>query len=248
MTGRLAHIWRHTIKSHGTEALGQVTLTRGCTMPWDRTWAVAHEQSGATGSEWVPCVNFSRGAKAPRLMAIRAELDEAAGRITLTHPDLPPLTLDPEREAQALLDWVGPLMPENRARSARLIRVDGRGMTDTDYPSVSVVNLASHAAVETAAGRPLDIRRWRGNFWLEGLAPWAETEWIGRILRLGEARLRLVEPIVRCRATMADPDSGQVDVDTLGILETARGGREFGLYAEVLEGGVCRTGDRVELL
>ncbi len=80
-------IYRHPLKSHGREALQHVSLSKGETMPWDRCWAVAHEASTANGSTWVPCVNFSRGSKAPSLMAIEAKLDEAAQTLTLSHPN-----------------------------------------------------------------------------------------------------------------------------------------------------------------
>ena len=82
-------LWRHPIKGHGREALDQVTLSEGQTMPWDRRWAVAHELAQADNTDWAPCANFSRGSKVPALMAINAISDEAAGTVTLSHPDLP---------------------------------------------------------------------------------------------------------------------------------------------------------------
>src|SRR6056297_2188541 len=144
MTAHIAALWRHPIKGHGRETLETVTLTKGQTMPWDRRWAVTHEMAQADASGWSPCANFSRGSKVPALMAINARCDDTSGRVTLTHPDRPELTFDPEREADNFLDWVRPLMPANRAQSTRIVRVDGRGMTDTDYPSISLLNLASN--------------------------------------------------------------------------------------------------------
>jgi uncharacterized protein len=52
MTGRLAHIVRHPIKSHGREEMGRVTLTAGACLPYDRHWAVAHDAAKLTGA-WV---------------------------------------------------------------------------------------------------------------------------------------------------------------------------------------------------
>ena len=106
MTGLVAHIWRHPIKSHGREALERVTLTQGSTMPWDRAWAVAHSQAKTDGSNWAPCINFSRGSKAPALMAISARLDETERQITLTHPDRPPITFRPDDDPADFLAWV----------------------------------------------------------------------------------------------------------------------------------------------
>ncbi|EPX86915.1 MOSC domain-containing protein [Salipiger mucosus] len=246
MSAGLASIWRHPIKSHGREPLDHVTLEAGQCLPWDRTWAVAHERSGADGSEWAPCANFSRCAKAPQLQAITARLDPAAGQITLSHPDRPGLTFDPDGDAGTFLDWVRPLMPEDRAPSARIVRARSRGMTDSDFPSVTLCNLASHRAVEQRMGRELSIHRWRGNLWLDGLAPWEEFDWIGRELRIGGATLRVRERTGRCAATMANPETGARDADTLGALKTW-GHADFSVRAEVVAGGEIARGDLLEM-
>lgn len=248
MTGVLAQIWRHPIKSHGRESLNHVTLTTGHTMPGDRVWAVAHDASRADGSAWVPCANFTRAAKVGALNAVQAVLNDNSGRIALTHADLPPLEFDPETEGQRLIDWISPLMPPERAQSVRLVRVPGRGMTDTAFPSVSLLNAASLADVSAKAGQQLSPGRWRGNFLIEGLSPWAEWDWIGQSLRLGGAILKVEQRITRCNATMANPETGQTDVDTLGLLKSAWGHQDFGIYATVTDGGPVAVGDRLELI
>ncbi|ARE40933.1 MOSC domain protein [Rhodovulum sp. P5] len=248
MTARLAQIWRHPIKGHGAEALEAVTLETGRTLPWDRAWAVAHEAAKTDGTDWAPCANFSRGAKAPELMAIMARLDEAAETVTLTHPDRPAITFAPDREADRFLDWVAPLMPADRAASARIVRVPGRGMTDSAFPSVSILGLASLKALSDAIGQDLSPLRFRGNFWLEGTAPWEEFDWIGRRLRLGEAELEVRERIGRCLATGVNPDTGKRDADTLGALKQRWGHTDLGVYAEVVAGGRVALGDTLTVL
>lgn len=243
MTAQLAGIWRHPIKGHGAEPLAAVTLQAGRTMPWDRTWAVAHAAARTDGTDWAPCANFSRGAKAPRLMAIMARLDEDTGTVTLTHPERPDLTFCPDRDAAAFLDWVAPLMPADRAASARIVRVPGRGMTDSTFPSISILGLASLKALSDAVGKELSPLRFRGNFWIDGLAPFEEFDWIGRRLRLGEAVVQVRERIGRCKATMANPDSGVIDADTLGALKQHWGHSDLGVYAEVVQPGRVAIGD-----
>ncbi|WP_170387725.1 MOSC domain-containing protein [Ruegeria atlantica] len=245
MTAEVTQLWRHPIKSHGREAVQTVTVIPGQTMPGDRVWAVAHEASKADGSDWVPCANFSRGAKAPQLMAISAR--SSGDTLTLSHPDRPDLTFAPDSEQQAFLDWVKPLMPADRAASARIIRVPGRGMTDSEYPSVSLCNMASHRAVSQKLGQELSPLRWRGNIWFDGLPPWEEFDWLGRDVRIGGTIFRVRERITRCLATTANPDTGTRDADTLGSLQTW-GHQDFGVYAEVQEGGAISVGDKVDLL
>lgn len=243
-------IWRYPIKSHGREKLADVRLLAGQTMPWDRTWALAHDAAKTDGTEWAQCVNFSRGAKAPALMAINARLDTSSETISLSHPDRDPLTVQPDTEdgAAALLEWVRPLMPEGRAQSVRVVRVPNRGMTDTDYPSVSLGNISSHRAVEQKLGRRLSDQRWRINFWLDGFAPWEEFEWVGKHVQIGDAVLNVIDPITRCAATTANPETGKRDADTLGVLQDGWDHQYFGIYAEVIETGRVARGDTVSLL
>ena len=219
-------------------------------MPWDRCWAVAHEASPADGSAWVPCVNFSRGSKAPKLMAINAKLDETAQTLTLSHPDRKGFTFQPDdiRQLSGFLTWIRPLMPPNRAQSARIIRLKDRGFTDTDFASISINSHASLRALSERVGLPLSPLRWRGNIWLDDLEPWAEHNWIGQQFRIGTVQFEGVEPIVRCLATTANPQTGERDADTLGALNDGWNHQNFGLYARVIESGKISIEDTLEFL
>ncbi|TMV03272.1 MOSC domain-containing protein [Ruegeria sediminis] len=245
MSGTVTGLWRHPIKAHGREALEAVTMTPGQTMPGDRVWAVAHEKSDADGMQWERCTNFTRAAGSPQLMAISARTD--GDRIVLMHPGRPDLTFNPDHDTRSFLDWVAPLMPEGRAAPARILRVPGVGMTDSDWPSVTLCNMASHRAVQQKAGLPLSIHRWRGNIWFDGLPVWEEFDWIGRDIRIGGAVFRVRERTTRCLATAANPETGLRDVDTLATLETW-GHQDFSVKAEVVQGGEIRVGDKVEPL
>jgi uncharacterized protein YcbX len=244
---QITALFRHPIKSHGRESLQQVALIEGQSMPFDRQWAIAHDAAKIDVAEWAACANFSRGSKAPKLMAIDATLDEAAETVTLTHPDRPEITVNPDTDADRLLEWVMPLAPQDRALPARVLSLAGRGYTDSDYPSISLCNTASHHAVESLSGTPLSPLRWRGNIWFDGAVPWDEFSWIGRDLKLGNAVLRVQEPIVRCLATTVNPETGERDVDTLRTLNTL-GHQNFGIYTQVITSGTVAVGDKLELI
>lgn len=245
MTARLAQIFRHPIKAHGREELASVVLSEGRCLPFDRHWAVAQE-GAALEDGWNRCQMFARGAKSPALMAITCRLDEAARRVTLAHPDRGEITLSPDDPADlpGFLDWAGPLNAPGRPAPARIVTA-GRGMTDSPFESVAVLGLASLRALGQRMGRPLSPHRFRGNLWIEGTAPFEEFDWVGREITVGAARLRIVEPITRCTATEADPDTGRRDAPVLSVLEEAFGHRDFGVYAEVVAGGRVAPGDPV---
>lgn len=243
MTIRLAHIYRHPIKAYGRENLASVRLSAGAGLPFDREWAVAHEGARLTPG-WNPCMNFTRGAKAPALMAVTATLDEATRTVTLSHPTAGDVTVAPDHPSDQarLLTWANPLIPAGRARPAAVVR-GGVAMTDSDYPSISILSLASLAELGQRMGNDLSIHRWRGNLWLDGAEPWVEWGWIGQRFQLGEAILEVVERITRCVATKVDPETGDVKGDTLTALETAYGHQDFGVFARVIAGGNIAIGD-----
>lgn len=250
MTGRLAHIFRHPIKAHGREELASVVLSAGAALPWDRHWAVAHDLSkfDPTSPEWTPCPNFQRGARTAAVMAIGAQFDEATGKMTLTHPDLPPLTFHPETEGARLIDWLSPISPADRFVPVALVQAPGVAMTDSDYPTVSIKNLASNAALGAHLGMDLSIHRWRGNLWVDGFAAWEEFKWLGQRLRVGQTVLEIRERVGRCKATSANPATGLVDADTLRGLREVVGEQDFGVFGVVVEGGPIAQGDKVEVL
>ena len=137
----------------------------------------------------------------------------------------------------ALSDLVG--------RSLTLVeRDDGAWATD-DRPA----SLVSQASLDTIDG---DGRRFRMLLELDDLAPHAEDTWRHRRVRIGAATLVVGDPTPRCAVPSASPDTGTRDRDVLRELLEQRGpvGGEpcMGVYAEVLEPGVVRVGDAVELV
>ena len=56
------------------------------------------------------------------------------------------------------------------------------------------------------------------------------------------------EPIRRCLATTANPETGQRDADTLQALQSGWGHQDFGVYCEVVKSGEIQIGDMPEML
>jgi hypothetical protein len=242
MQARLAHIWRHPIKGIGAEPLDRVSLEVGRPLPLDRAWAVL-EEGGEAGDGWRSCRNFLRGAKGPSLMAITARTD--GDRMHLSHPDRPDLAVSPGRNDDALFEWLRAIYPQDRRPPVALVQSPPEGMSDAPFASVSVLNLSSLRALSQKIGVDLDPRRFRGNLWLDGLAPWEEFDLVGQTLAIGAARLKVIEPIGRCRATEASPKTGRRDAPTLQALQDGWGHTNFGVYAMVETGGDIALDDTV---
>ncbi|HSF93274.1 MAG TPA: MOSC domain-containing protein [Paracoccaceae bacterium] len=252
MVHTVTHLWRHPIKAIGREALSFLDLTEGKTVPWDRVWALRHAAAKVPAglTDWALCVNFCIGSKFPQLNAVTAEVDEAAGAVTLRHPSAGVLTVNPDlvEDAQRLIEWIAPFTPENRFPPVSVETVPGRGMTDSPYPSISICNHASRRALSEALGRDLEMERFRANIWFDCDAPFAEFDLVGREIGIGSARLKVKERITRCNATRINPISGESDADTLGALESGWSMQEFGVYAVVTKDGQIRPEDTIEVL
>lgn len=245
MTASLAQIWRHPIKAIGREALPQVTLTRGKWLPFDRLWAVAHERSKLNGSTWQKKANFLRGVTDASLMAVTTEMDNETGEITASHPEAGQVRFHPETNPDPFLSWVKGVWSSDLPAPVGMYRAADAHLTDVPDPWISIGSLSSNRALSQRMGQDLSPHRWRANLWLDGTPPWSEKGWEGQTLRIGEVTLKVACEITRCKATMANPVTGRRDADTLGALSDL-GHQEFGVYAEVTEGGTIRVGDPVE--
>jgi uncharacterized protein YcbX len=88
---------------------------------------------------------------------------------------------------------------------------------------------------------------------VRGGVPHLEDTWIGHDVRIGEAVVRVHEPVARCAITTKNPDTGERDLDTLRVIKAYRGTRgekqlDFGVYGEVVSPGRVRVGDPIEPL
>jgi len=139
--------------------------------------------------------------------------------------------------ADAFADLVG--------RSLTLVeRDDGAWATDS-----RPTTLVSEPSLDLIDG---DGRRFRMLLELEGSDALEEERWRSRRVRVGEALLLVGNPTPRCAVPSASPDTGVRDRDVLRELFAKRGDVDgkacLGVYADVLEPGVVRVGDAVDVL
>jgi uncharacterized protein YcbX len=206
------------------------------------------------------------------LVRIRPEYDADSGKLTLTFPDgtsaAGTIALGDEITTDfygrpvtgqlvegpwsaALSMWLG--------RPLRLVQSRPGAAVDRSRGEVSLVSAASLAALADQGGRdaPVDGRRFRMLFELEGCEPHEEDGWVKRHLRIGDAEVKIRGDVARCAITTQNPDTGEPDFDTLRtiseyrpVTENERGKRQipFGVYGEVTEPGRVSIGDSVAVV
>jgi MOSC domain-containing protein len=140
-------------------------------------------------------------------------------------------------------------------RPLRLIEAEAPTRSlDRAHGPVTIVSEESLAELARQADVDgVDGRRFRMLVHVSGCRPHEEDEWLGREVRLGAARVRLLEQVARCAITTTSPETGQRDLDTLRTIATYRGLRngnqaDFGVFGEVVQPGHVRVGDPVEPL
>ena len=149
--------------------------------------------------------------------------------------------------AAALTEFVG--------RDLRLVQAAAPGdAVDRGPASVSVLSTGSLDAMREAAGirEPIDPRRFRMLFGVEGVGPHEEDSWIGRRVRIGDAAVVFEGNVGRCIVTSRHPETGVRNLPTLDVLAEYRDPVEtterlpFGVWGTVSEPGRVRLGDAVD--
>jgi MOSC domain-containing protein len=121
--------------------------------------------------------------------------------------------------------------------------------------AVTLLSVASLERLRAQAGEtvPVDARRFRMTFGVEGLEAHEEDAWLDRDVRVGDVLLRVTGNVGRCALTTRQPDTGVVDFKTLHHLRAYREDvpttepLPFGVHARVLAPGRVRLGDPVAL-
>jgi len=245
----LARIRRYPVKSMSADDLDRVTLTPGETLPDDRRFAIARGSAGIDPVEptWVPRENFVTLVRTEKLARLTTRYDAETGELTIFRGNRQVATgkvTDPT--GRTVIDQFLAAFLQDEVNSTPKIIDGGRiSMTDDCDPTVSIINLASVRDLERVAGHPVDPDRFRGNLLVEGLDPWVERSWLNQEIRIGETRLKLVEPVERCGATNVNPGTGQRDANIPRLLQRAYGHLECGMYGRVETGGEIRVGDTV---
>jgi uncharacterized protein len=267
---KIQSIYRYPIKGLTPEPLARALLTPGQTVPGDRLYAIENGQSGfdPAAPSYLSKTHFLMLMKNERLANLRASFDQETHTLTITLPS--PYTGEdgvqrtPGEGHSTGRQITGDLRTAaGRAKieaffatycagelrgPPKILHADGHSFSDVARKVVSIINLASVAAVEDMVGAPVNPLRFRGNLYVEGWPAWSELDLVGREMKIGGARLKVVKRIVRCAATNVDPDTGARDLTIPQTLLRNLDHADCGIYAEVIDGGEIAAGDAIEIV
>jgi uncharacterized protein len=255
MEGLVARISIAPVKSLHLVDPGEVELGHAGVVGDRRFWLVDRDR------------RLVNGKRHPKLMRVQPHWDEASRRLSLAFPDGSVVegevqpgepfaaelygTPHPSRSVpgawqEALSEFAGEPLTLLWSEGGAQDRGRDRGGWATLISRGSLERLRA----EAGAAEPVDGRRFRMLFEIDGVEPHEEDEWLGRRVEIGEAVIAPVGDVGRCVVTTCDPDTAVSDFDTLKLLARYRrdGVTEplpFGVYCDVAVPGRVCVGDAV---
>jgi uncharacterized protein YcbX len=248
---RIASLYRYPVKGLSPERLNRATLKAGDYFPGDRLFAVENGPSGfdPAAPAHQPKIKYLMLMKHESLARLKTRYEDATGELVIQEGGREVARGDLSTPAGrvAVEAFFRRYLPgELRGPPKVLAAPQAHRFTDSPSGYVSLINLASAAALENVVGAPVDPLRFRGNLHLDGLEPWAEFDLLGKVLTApGGVRLKVTKRIVRCAATNVDPGTGLRDLQIPKALMQAYGHADCGVYAEVVGGGTLAEGEHL---
>jgi uncharacterized protein YcbX len=245
-------LYRYPVKGLSPQRLGSVRLEPGKTLPWDRAYAIENGPGrfDPDNPKHLPKINFLMLMRNERLAALRTEFDDETQTLTINRDgrQIAKGALGSKLGRQLIEQFLAGYMKDELKGPPRIVFAPGHSFSDVAAKCVHLVNLATIRDVEGVVGGPLDPTRFRANVFFDGAEPWAEKKWLGRNLRIGEARLKVFAETNRCEATNVNPETAERDTAIPPTLLRTYGHTAVGVYATVATGGEVRPGDQIEIV
>jgi uncharacterized protein len=247
---KVESIYRYPVKGLSPEPLGRTQLAVGETLPGDRRYAIENGPSGfdPAAPRYQPKMRYLMLMRNERLARLRTRFDEASHTFAIETDGREAARGDLRTPAgrASIESFFAEFCAGELRGPPRLLQAPGHSFSDVARKVVSIINLASVAALETAAGAPVNPLRFRGNVYVDGWPAWREFDLLGKEIAIGpDARLKIVKRIVRCAATNVDPDTGIRDLSLPDTLLESFGHADCGIYGEVVRGGEIAVGDEL---
>ena len=256
---RVEDCYLYPVKGMTPASVAALQLEPGKSPTGDRGFVFAYADAEMREPRgWVNKYDALTGLSTPGLAEVEADYDAVSRVLTLRFAgEQQAASVDDEAQRQSLARWLGtavrtlPRHPFHKQPEHEPLQLLGDGeslFTDRGPSQVSIGSRASLASLAEAAGVEVDMRRFRSNIVIDVGEAWEEFGWAGKRLRIGETLLEVTAPLRRCKAINANPAGGGRDINLLEILDENFGHLNFGIEANVIEGGAVHPGDAITVV
>ena len=113
--------------------------------------------------------------------------------------------------------------------------------------SVSLLNIQSINDFQKKIERNVESSIFRGNICIDGIEPWKEREWIGKIIKINNVSFKVEKNIPRCVAINLKPQTDDNSFNLLQSLKKTYNHFEMGIYLTALDDGEIDIGKELIL-
>ena len=113
--------------------------------------------------------------------------------------------------------------------------------------SVSLINIQSINDFREKIDRKVESSIFRGNICIDGIEPWKEREWIGKIIKINNVSFQVEKNIPRCVAINLKPQTEDNYFNLLQSLKKTYNHFEMGIYLTALDDGEINIGKELIL-
>jgi uncharacterized protein len=113
--------------------------------------------------------------------------------------------------------------------------------------SVSLLNIQSINDLQKKIDKKIETSIFRGNICIDGIEPWKERDWIGKIIKINGVSFKVEKNIPRCVAINLKPQSDDNSFNLLHLLKKTYNHFNMGVYLTALDDGEISIGNQVNL-
>ena len=113
--------------------------------------------------------------------------------------------------------------------------------------SVSLLNIQSINDFQKKINKKIEVSRFRGNICIDGIKPWEEREWVGKIIKINNVSFKVEKNIPRCVAINLKPATDDNSLNLLQSLKKTYNHFEMGIYLIALDDGKIEVGNKIEI-
>tara|TARA_B110000008_G_scaffold133501_1_gene135623 strand:- start:487 stop:1278 length:792 start_codon:yes stop_codon:yes gene_type:complete len=113
--------------------------------------------------------------------------------------------------------------------------------------SVSLLNIQSINDFQNKIDKKIETSIFRGNICIDGLKPWEEREWIGKIIKLNDVSFKVEKNIPRCVAINLEPKTDNNSFNLLKLLKKTYNHFDMGIYLTPLNDGQINISDSLNV-
>lgn len=251
MLATVKSICRYPVKGLGPQPLSRAELQPNQPIAGDRRFAIENGPSGfdPAAPKYMPKNRFLMLMRNERLAQLAARFDHSGNVLSLHYEGAEAARGDLSTESgrSTIEAFFKDFMSQELRGMPRVLNAPDFSFSDVAAKVISIINLATVAAIEDVIGAPVNPLRFRANLYVEGWPAWHEFTLLDSEIAIGgTARAKIVKRIQRCAATNVDPETGHRDLQIPDTLMRAFGHSDCGVYAAVTSAGTISMGEHLE--